>query len=258
AAIRAEGPLRPLVTVVTDLIDFHLGWACPKANLIVVPTVAAREVVIGHGVESERVKLLGLPVDLRFRPPAPGEKAALRRRFGIKESLPTLLVTAGGDGTGGLLRQVRALADRPYPWQLLVVCGNNQRIHEQLSKKDFPTPTKVFGFVENMPELMRASDLVISKAGPGAIAEALATGLPMVITTYLPGQETANVRFVTETGFGVYTPKPELLLKTVENLFTGDRKQLESMANLATDIARPYAALDVARICIEMTDDHRH
>lgn len=250
-ALRRAGLTRPLITVVTDLIDFHLGWACPQSDVVVVPTEEARQVVLRHGVSPERVQLLGLPVDLNFRPPAPGEKQALRRRFGLDEERPTLLVSSGGEGSGSLLHQVRALAWHRHPWQLMVVCGRNQRLRSRLSRVHFGTPTRIFGFVDNMPELMRAADLVVGKAGPGAIAESLATGLPLIITSYLPGQETPNVRFVTESGIGVYAPKPEELLAVTEKLFAGDHAHLHEMASRAASIARPYASLDIARVCLE-------
>lgn len=252
-AMKRAGLSRPLITVVTDLVDFHLGWACRESDVVVVPTRAARQVVLRHGVQPDRVQLLGLPVNLDFRPPAPGEKQALRRRFGLDEHRPTVLVTSGGDGSGGIIRQVRALAWHRHPWQLMVVCGRNQRLRARLSRVRFGTPTRILGFVDNMPELMRAADLVVGKAGPGAIAESLATGLPLIITMYLPGQETPNVRFVADAGIGVYAPKPEELLAVCEDLLGGDGRRLCEMAGRAAAIARPYASLDIARVCLEHT-----
>src|SRR5205823_8368911 len=134
--------------------------------------------------------------DVRFRPPAPGEKHALRRRFGLDESRFTVLVMGGAAGVGGLLNQVRVLSWEAHQWQVIAVCGKNEKLRGRLARLHFATPTLVLGFVENMPELMRACDLVVTKAGPGAIVEALATGLPLIITGYLPGQETPNVDFV--------------------------------------------------------------
>src|SRR5262249_49361954 len=144
-----------------------------------------------------------------------------------------------------------SLASSPRPWQLIVVCGRNRRARQRISAMALPMPTLVLGFVETMPELMRAADLMIGKAGPGAIAEALATELPLIITSHVPGQETANVHFVTETGIGIHSPRSKDLLKKVEELLAGDRAQLRMMAERAATVARPYAALDVARRCLD-------
>jgi 1,2-diacylglycerol 3-beta-galactosyltransferase len=100
--IRRAGDDRPLVTVVTDLVRFHRGWACPDARLVVVPTEEARGLVVRYGVPPARVSLLGLPIDPRFRPALAGERAELRRRFQLDADRSTILVTGGGEGAGNL------------------------------------------------------------------------------------------------------------------------------------------------------------
>ena len=256
-AIQRSGRRRALMTVITDLVEAHRGWAYPRADLVVVPTESARQWCVRYGVPAERIHLLGLPVDLRFRPPAAGEKAALRRRYGLAEDRFTILVAAGGEGSGNLLQQVRALSWQERPWQVIAVCGRNEKLRRRLARVHFATPTLVLGFVDNMPELMRASDLAVTKAGPGAIAEALATGIPLVLTSYLPGQETDNVTFATMTGIGLYAPKPDQLLETVNLLLADDRRIWRGMSDSAASLARPYASLDIARECLELAARYR-
>src|SRR4029077_16304725 len=98
-------------------------------------------------------------------------------------------------------------------WQVVAVCGRNEKVRRRLEAQGFPTPTLVLGFVDYMPELMRACDVIVTKAGPGALAEALATGLPLVITGFLPGQESPNVDYVVGSGVGKYSPKDDELLE---------------------------------------------
>ena len=169
----------------------------------------------------------------------------------------TILVAGGGEGSGNLLKQVRALAWKPRPWQVIAVCGRNEKLRRRLARVRFATPIRIFGFVENMPELMRASDLLVSKAGPGAIAEALTTGLPVMLTGYLPGQETENVTFVTMTGFGLYAPRPEQLLESISLLFADDTRIWREMAERAASAARPYASLDIAREVLGVAGRYR-
>jgi 1,2-diacylglycerol 3-beta-galactosyltransferase len=252
-AIRRSGRQRGLVTVITDLVEFHLGWMFPRSDLTVVPTEGARKEVLAAGVPADRVQLLGLPVDLRFRPPAPGEKAALRRRFGLDERRFTILVSGGGEGSGKLLTQVRALArGDDGDWQLIVICGRNEKLRRRLSRVNFQRRVAVLGFVDNMPDLMRAADLLVTKAGPGAIGEALATDIPLLLTSYLPGQETPNVTFVTESGLGLYTPKPEQLLSAARELAAPASERWRLMSERAAEISRPYASLDIARECLRV------
>ncbi|HVS48541.1 MAG TPA: glycosyltransferase [Candidatus Dormibacteraeota bacterium] len=255
-AIRKSGRQRALMTVITDLVDFHRGWTFSQADLVIAPTELARKVALRRRVPADRVKLLGLPVDLRFRPPAPGERQALRRRFGLDERRFTVLVIGGAAGVGHLTQQVRALGWEPYQWQLVVVCGRNEKLRRRLEELRFATPTLVLGFVEYMPELMRACDMVVTKAGPGAIAEALATGLPLIITGFLPGQETPNVDYVVDSGFGAYAPKDSDLLDEVRVLAEGGPTWRE-MARKAQELAHPYASSDIARECLLLAARYR-
>ena len=71
--------------------------------------------------------------------------------------------------------------------QLVVVCGNNEDARKQLATKSWGSGVKVHveGFVYNMDEYMRASDTLVTKAGPGTIAEASICGLPCMLFSYL-------------------------------------------------------------------------
>jgi 1,2-diacylglycerol 3-beta-galactosyltransferase len=255
-AILKCGRPRALMTVITDLVDFHRGWTFSRADLVVAPTELARKVALRRRVPADRIKLLGLPVDLRFRPPAPGEKRALRRRYGLDEARFTVLVMGGAAGIGNLIKQVRVLAWEPHQWQVIAICGRNEKLRSRLARVRFATPTLVLGFVENMPELMRASDVVVTKAGPGAIAEALATGVPVLVTGFLPGQESPNVDFVVEAGFGAFTPKENDLLDEVRVLAEGGPTWQE-MSRKAAEMAHPYASSDIARECLLLAARYR-
>lgn len=251
-----RGRRRGLVTVVTDLIEIHRGWVFPRADLVVVPTEEARAASLRAGMRADRIRCLGFPVDSSFRPPVPGEAATIRRRLGLEAERPTVLVTGGGEGSGPLLDQVRALACRPRPWQVVAVCGRNQPLRERLGNLPVAVPTRVLGFVDDMADLLRASDLVVTKAGPGVIAEALATGVPLVLTSYLPGQEKANVRFVTRSGAGVYIPRPDRLPQAIADLLANPDRHHRMRAR-AIALSRPTAALEIARRCLAVALAYR-
>ncbi len=66
-----------------------------------------------------------------------------------------------------------------------------------------------------MPDFMRASDCLITKAGPGTISEAFIAGLPMILYSYMPGQEDGNIDYVVNEGAGVWAPRPELVVSAL-------------------------------------------
>jgi len=115
---------------------------------------------------------------------------------------------------------------------------------------------EVKGFVNNMDEWMRSSDVIVTKAGPGTIAEASICGLPCMLSSYLPGQEEGNVPFVEKAGFGTYSGNPSKIADTVSSwLSSGER--LASMQKAALAAARPSATIDIAKDLAEMLFEHK-
>ncbi|GAB3399027.1 glycosyltransferase [Flindersiella endophytica] len=251
---------RGYVTVLTDLAGIHRAWSNPLTDLIIVGTPQAAEAVQGEAVPPEHIRHLGLPIRPGFHPPAAGEQQALRKRYGLDPNRPTALVMGGGYGNGRIRQQVRALASGSHPWQVIVVCGHNDKLRRDLLAQPlgtFHTPLLVLGFVDDIADRMRASDIVVTKAGSVTIAETLATGLPLILTGHLKGQETANLRLVENHGIGAYVPRPSNLRATVESVL-GDLEQLETMKQRAIALAQPDAALDIAHECLMMAGRYRH
>ena len=121
----------------------------------------------------------------------------------------------------------------------------------------FATPTLVLGFVDYMPELMRACDVVVTKAGPGAIVEALATGLPLIITGFLPGQETPNVDFVVESGFGALRAAGSTTSSTRCACSPRAVRRGSRCRARAGEMSHPYASSDIARECLLLAARYR-
>ncbi|HTA38139.1 MAG TPA: glycosyltransferase [Candidatus Acidoferrales bacterium] len=207
AALRARADARmqhvPVVTVITDLGKVHESWLVAEADAVVVP---AREVyarALSRGVPPGRLRLLGHPISPRFDN-VTGTKAELRRELGLPEDKLLVMLMAGGEGGGKLLSTTLALSRARLPVELVVVCGRNEHMRQKLEElgKSLPTPMHVLGFTDKIPEYFRAVDLLVTKAGPGSLAEANAAQLPVVVYDYVPGQERGNVDFVRQNGLG--------------------------------------------------------
>jgi 1,2-diacylglycerol 3-beta-galactosyltransferase len=208
AALRARGDAHmqhvPVVTVITDLGKVHESWLVPDADAIVVP---AREVyarALSRGVSPARLRLLGHPIHPKFDD-VTGSKADLRVQLKLPPATPVVMLMAGGEGGGKLLSTALALARARLPIELVVVCGRNEHLEQKLRElaATLPTPMHVLGFTDKIPEYFRAVDLLVTKAGPGTLAEANAAQLPVVVYDFVPGQERGNVDFVRHNGLGV-------------------------------------------------------
>lgn len=248
----------PFITVITDMSEFHRGWMSPGADIVVVPSPDARTYCIKHGLDARRVFFAGLPVDPRFTGPLDeGERAALRRRLGLDEHAPSLLMVSGGEGAGRLGRHAVALDSSGLGLQLLVVCGRNEKLRERLAGRQWKGSVHVFGFVDNMPELMQAADGIVTKAGPGTIAEALVSGLPLFITGFVPGQEEGNVKFVLEQRVGYHTPRAGALVRTVRQAMFVDAVGFARMKGRAERVGRPQAATEIAQLIAAAIEPHQ-
>ncbi len=102
------------------------------------------------------------------------------------------------------------------------------------------------GFVTNMAEYMVAADVLVSKAGPGTIAEAAAVGLPIMVTSHLPGQEAGNVDIVLDGGFGDYCEDPETIALELA-CWLQDSQLLDVMSKRAQTVGHPHAAEEIAQ-----------
>uniref|UniRef100_A0A7S2GPJ2 monogalactosyldiacylglycerol synthase n=1 Tax=Haptolina brevifila TaxID=156173 RepID=A0A7S2GPJ2_9EUKA len=266
----ADGGTRttPFATVVTDLGSAHPSWFDSRVDRCYVPSEALRVQAKGRGLNAEQIVQHGLPIRRGFwkesstmdglddgSVAASTEKEKWRSELGLVAGVPTVLVVGGGDGMGGLVGAAQAIGrglgegrGRPDESQLVVICGRNSDAVASLEKALWPSNVHVSvrGFVSNMDEWMAASDLLVTKAGPGTIAEASVMGLPCVLNSFLPGQESGNVDFVREMGFGEYSSDPEEVAALVVQ-YLGDETRLAEMAQAARQAGRPEATQSIAR-----------
>lgn len=256
----AQRPQRiPFVTVVTDLTTAHPLWFHREVDAVYVASENTRQMALKAGVDPARIHLLGLPIRPAFaRPPRP--KADLRAELGMALELPAVLLMGGGEGVGPV-EEIAAACDaslsatgRPLG-QIVVICGRNKALQERLTTRAWRAPARVNGFVDNMPDWMHACDCIVTKAGPGTIAEALICGLPIILSGFIPGQEEGNVPFVVENGVGVYEKSPAAIAAIVARWFGPEREHLREMAARARALGHPHATFDIVRSIVQLMKD---
>lgn len=248
-ALATGRPRVPYVTVVTDLGGAHPTWFHPEADMTYVPTSAVETIASKCRVPAAKVRLIGLPVRSDFWGPPP-EKMQLRAQKGLLEDCPAILLIGGGDGVGKLGKIARVLSKRlhadvgPRGAQLVIVCGKNATLAESLRKQNYKIPVHVLGYVSDMSDWMAAVDIICTKAGPGTIAESLIRGLPILLHSYLPGQEAANVRYVVDHGVGEYATRPGRIAKTLSRWLT-EPGLMERMSVRAREFGAPRATQQI-------------
>jgi processive 1,2-diacylglycerol beta-glucosyltransferase len=232
------------VSVVTDF-EAHALWMEPSVDLYCVAAEETKARLVARGVPPERVIPTGIPVSGRFATKV--HAAAVRKHYGLRDDLPTVLLLSGGFGMGPVAQILSEIDKLQRDLQVLVVCGRNEELRRELAGKDHPHPTHVLGFVTNMHELMAVSDLIVTKPGGLTTSEALAMGKPLVIINPIPGQEAANADFLLEHGAAIKLNRVEDLPFRLERLIGS--KNLTAMAKAAKALGKPEAA---ERICKEV------
>ncbi|QLQ16955.1 MAG: glycosyltransferase [Micropruina sp.] len=236
----------PFITVVTDMVSTHAFWFDRRADIVVVPTEEAKEKALGYGVAEGNVRVVGLPVAERFRVPPP-DRMAVRERLGWRADLPVILLVGGGDGMGPMARVAKAINEARLPATLVAICGRNEEMKAKLEAIDWTMPHHVYGFTTEMPDFMTASDMLVTKAGPGTISEGFIAGLPLVIYSRLPGQEEGNVDYVVAKQAGVWAPKVAQVVDAVRT-YVLDPAARRRAAEASKRVAKPDSAREIARI----------
>lgn len=245
--LRALGSDRPpFVTVVTDMVTTHALWYDKRADLILLPTEMARQRALGYHMSAEKLCVIGQPVAERYCVP-PGDKSAMRARFGWPQDKPTVLLVGGGEGMGPLAKTARAVDESGLDATLVIVAGRNARLKQKLEARLWENPTFIYGFTREMSDFMRAADFIVTKAGPGTIAEALNAGLPIILYAKLPGQEDGNVTFVESEGVGVWAPSPRAVVRALRRWICRPHERARVVENCRRT-ARPEAARAIARL----------
>jgi len=246
----------PFITVVTDPVTPPIAWFAPDTDLCVVATEPARRVALECGLPADRVQVIGLPIRRAFSSLRGRPKESLRAQLGLDRALRTILMTGGGAGIGRLLPLACAIADRltasGTSAQMVIVAGNNQGLLKRLRAQRWSLPVTPLGYVENMAEWMAASDLLITKAGPGTIAEAACVGLPVIITEFIPGQEEGNVSWVVDSQAGIFVSKPTQVAPLVADLIQPNNPRLDFMAGQALSVAHCDASEKIAQAALEL------
>ncbi len=234
-----------LVTVITDYLP-HALWVVPGIDTYVVGSSQAKEELLHRRILSEKIEVLGIPVDPKFA--LSQDRLSLARRLGVEPNRFTLLIGSGGSGMGPIPALVETLGKVSGRLQLLVVAGTNDLLYRRCEalKNGFPHPMKIYRFISNMDELMSVSDLIVTKAGGLTCAEALAKGLPLLLVCPIPGQESRNAQVLTRIGAALWAKRIDQVPERIQR-FLEHPEELRTLSQRARQVSSPDAASKIAR-----------
>ncbi len=249
-AIEESGRPIPVLASVSELVTVHVSWVEPRLRLLNTATTESYRAVVRWGAKPSQVRCAGLPVSERFGAVLQSPEE-LREAMGLDPRRFTALLMGGGEGAGGIETIVKLLQKTDLPIQLIVVCGRNHKLRARLENTSLRTPSRILGFVTTIPELMHASDVVVTKGGPQSIAEALVSGRPVILTQTLPGQEEGNGMFVESRGVGFRPGSAPRVVENLGRLVLNPDERIWMTSN-AHRHGRPEAAGQVAEMIVSI------
>jgi 1,2-diacylglycerol 3-beta-galactosyltransferase len=209
-AIREAIPGVPLVVVLTDFADFPPRfWIEPGVDRVVVGTDAAREQAIEIGVPPERVtRVSGMVMHPRFyRSGGPSVRGRVRGELGLGEADFAATLLFGGKGSPEMAPLAQRLLEADASLRVIAICGENPGLYERLAPLESHAGGRLvrLGFTDRVAEMLAASDLLVTKPGPGSLSEAFHQRVPVVVTrnVHTIPQERFNTDFVRDRGLGL-------------------------------------------------------
>jgi UDP-N-acetylglucosamine:LPS N-acetylglucosamine transferase len=245
----------PFLTVITDLTNVHRLWFNQGTDLCLLPTEQSLHEAISAGLTPDICKVTGIPVNPTFLEET-RSKAEIRAELGWTPGVITALVM-GSARVKNILNVLHVLNHSGLPIQLVLVAGGDDKLYEAFRSIEWHTVTQIYNYVEQMPKFMKASDLVIGKAGGLTVTESLACGLPFLLIDVTPGQEEGNANYIIEHGAAERAENP---LRTMEVLFhwlQADQSLLKERAKNALILGRPKAAFEVADLAWQAAEKGR-
>lgn len=242
-----------IATILTDFAP-HDQWLVGSdyTDYFFVAHNKMKEYLISKNIPENKIFATGIPISNKFLETFNTSK--ILSSLGLKENLKTVLFFAGGKfglGKSRTLEIFNTLVNDFNNIQVIAISGKNKKMYEEFNqivkianKTNF---IKVFEFVNNVPELMSASDVVITKPGGLTTTESLVSGLPMIIINPIPGQEEENAQFLEHSNVGIWLKKQMNITETISN-FLSDNEKLKQMKENTKKISNRNSTKDICTI----------
>lgn len=236
------------IGILTDY-TLHPYWKGVNLDALVTPSEQLHYGIMQAGMPERILQPCGIPIDSKFNKVM--DKAEAREKIGIPD-IPTVLIMGGSMGNGDVVSVMEKLDVMPLDFQMVVVCGSNDKLKSKLNEMVPAKRVTVLGFVSNVDVLMSAADMIVTKPGGLTISESIAKKLPMVLIDPIPGQEERNMDFLTNHGMAMRISKYVPVDAIVWQLLSSTERR-DLMLQAQETFGKPNATDDL-QVLIESFD----
>ncbi|MBP2032837.1 processive 1,2-diacylglycerol beta-glucosyltransferase [Clostridium algifaecis] len=244
----------PVVTLIADLISISPLWADPRANYIISPTQEAKNKCIEFGVIENKIKVLGFPVRSRFY----NYLNSYMKHNNYNANRPLkCLIMSGGEGVGNM-EKIAEILLLNFNCTIKIVTGRNTALKNKLQQslvEKYGSKVEIYGFLENIQDLMLSSDIAFTRGSPNVMLEAIACNIPLIITGALPGQEEENPKFIEKHNLGVVCSDINNIQIIINNLIANNGVKLNKIKHAQKVFSNPYTAENIVNFILNIGND---
>jgi processive 1,2-diacylglycerol beta-glucosyltransferase len=233
--------------IVTDFTVHPMWEETSSIDFYVTANELLEFQMMRKGLDPAKILPFGIPIKKHFSERASQKEA--RAALGLAPDKTTILVMSGSMGYGKIDVSLEKIDRLPFDMQLMVVCGNNSKMHKRVKRKKFTKRVDVYGYVDNVHLMMDAADCIVTKPGGITSSEALAKGLPMIMVNPIPGHEMRNAEFMLNNGIALYATKSFPIDEAVFSLLKHPGR-LETLRAAIEPYAKGNAAEELCRFLV--------
>ncbi len=193
-------PGTPFVMLFSDPYSVHATWFSERnAAAALAPSRESQALALANGFDPARLHLVGWPVRGQFYRTGGPDRIETLARLNLDPDRFTIFLQGGGDGAANFWRPAQSLLAANQGVQVILATGTNRALLGRFKgvKNLYALP-----FTREIAPYMAAADMVMGKAGPNVLFEAVVLGKPFIATTYIPGQEKGNLEFIERYSLG--------------------------------------------------------
>ena len=249
--LERRSPAIPLVTLFSDANNIHSALLTEReADATFAPTRETYEQALAADFDPQRLHLVGWPVRAQFYHPALLDKGIQREqriKLGLSPDRFTIFLQGGGEGAARVGSAIDTVLDSDAlrnRVQIILAAGTNTSLLARYNS----TPNLVaLPYSREIAPVMSAADLIMGKAGPNALFEAVMLNKPFLATSFIPGQERDNLSFIQRHGLGWVALRPQEQRALLSRLLDHPA-ELEAMSG-TLEAYRLWNAAANRRIC---------
>jgi UDP-N-acetylglucosamine:LPS N-acetylglucosamine transferase len=190
----------PLVFQLTDLGQVHMTWFSEKhVDAYFAPTREIFTQAQALGSDTNRLYLTGRPVRRQFWEASVEARGETLSALKLDPAIFTIFLQGGAKGSASVDRTIESLLSAGVPVQIMLAVGNNKEMAARYIGHEW---IRTLPFTEIIAPYMAAADVIAGKAGASFISEAFVLEKPFLVTSFIPGQETANLQFIERHNLG--------------------------------------------------------